>query len=95
MSLHLRKLYIRRICRIELLKHGVNHQADNIFNSWEENDVEHVDTYRTWIYFRKKRSAEALRYIAIWILVSNITRISNLWLAIGVLNYALVFHKFT
>jgi hypothetical protein len=73
------------IYRIELLEHGVNHhESIRYIHFMEENGVECVDTYRTWVYFRKKALDGNFKiYSDLDSRIKHYKRVSNIWLVIG------------
>lgn len=73
------------IYRIEMLPHGLNHpESVHYIHFMEENGVEHVDTYRTWIYFRKKATDGAFEiYSDIDSRINHYQRVSNFWLVLS------------
>jgi len=83
------------IYRIELLEHGVNHpESRRYIQFMEENGVEHVDTYRTWVYFRKKTVAGGFKiYSDLTSRIKHYQRVSNLWLVLGCVELCLSFSQ--
>jgi hypothetical protein len=73
------------IYRIELLAHGINHpESRKYIQFMEENGVEHVDTYRTWVYFRKKAADGDFEiYSDLDSRIKHYKRVSNIWLVVG------------
>ncbi|MDR0461603.1 MAG: DUF2812 domain-containing protein [Nitrososphaerota archaeon] len=73
------------IYRIELLEHGINHpESRRYIQFMEENCVEHVDTYRTWVYFRKKVTDGGFQiYSDLDSRIKHYKRIADTWLVIG------------
>jgi hypothetical protein len=73
------------IYRIEFLKNRVNHpESIRYIRFMEENGIEHVDTYHSWVYFRKKAADGNFKiYTDYDSQIKHYQRISNLWLILG------------
>ncbi|MDR2202721.1 MAG: DUF2812 domain-containing protein [Nitrososphaerota archaeon] len=81
------------IYRIEMLEHNVNHpESRKYIQFMEENCVEHVDTYYTWAYFRKKATDGTFKiYSDLDSRIKHYQRISNLWLVLGYVELSVSF----
>jgi hypothetical protein len=69
------------IYRIELLEHGANHpESVRYIRFLEENGVEHIATYNSWIYLRKKAENGAFElYNDLDSRIKHYSRIARFW----------------
>jgi hypothetical protein len=80
------------VYRIDLLEHGAKHpESVKYLRFMEESGVEHVCTFRAWVYFRKKAADGPFElYSDLDSRIKHCRRLCNLWLGLGLAELCLI-----
>jgi hypothetical protein len=79
------------VYRIELLEYGAKHaESVRYIHFLEENGIQHIATYRSWIYLRKKAISGTFKlYNDLDSRMKHYQRIANLWFVLGLCEFLL------